>query len=110
MFGFNKVAVRVFAHPEAASAHVFNSSFTHLPVPLPETSNLLSVFMFAECILSGTRQISSLPSATLKTLGKKKHSVKRRFAECQKKHLTKMGFAECFFDTRQRSKIFFLGK
>ena len=75
--------------------------------------------MFAECILSGTRQIRSLPSAALKTLGKKKHSVKRRFAECKKKHSAKMGFAkhsakmgfaECFFYTRQRSKIFFLRK
>ena len=38
---------------------------------LPETSNLPSVFVFTECILSGTRQTSSLPSAALKTLGKK---------------------------------------
>ena len=37
---------------------------------LPETSNLPSVFVFAECILSGTRQTSFLPSAVLKTLGK----------------------------------------
>ena len=82
MFAFNKVAVRVFAHPEAASAHVFNSSFTHYPSPLPETSNLPSVFMFAESILSDTRQTSCLPSAALKTFGKKKRSVKSRFAEC----------------------------
>ena len=51
--------------------------------------------MFAECILSDTRQTSSLLSAALKTLGKKKHSVKRRFAECQKKHSAKRRFAEC---------------
>ena len=51
---------------------------------LPETSNLPSVFMFAECILSGTQQTRSLPSATLKTLGKEEvcrvfflHSAKR---------------------------------
>ena len=39
------------------------------PLP-PETSNLSSVFIFTECILSGTRQTSYLPSAALKTLGK----------------------------------------
>jgi len=53
--------------------------------------------MFAECILSDTRQTSSLPSAAQKTLGKKKHSAKRKFAECKK-------------NTRQRNKIFFLEK
>jgi len=37
---------------------------------LPESSNLPSVFLFAECIPPGTRRISSLPSAVLKTLGK----------------------------------------
>ena len=63
--------------------------------------------MFAEFILSGTRQTSSLPSATLKTLSKKKHSVKRRFAECQKKHSVKMGFAECFFTLGKGKKYFF---
>ena len=51
---------------------------------LPKTSNLPSVFMFAECFPSGTWRTSSLPSAALKTLGKKKHSVKRRFAKCKK--------------------------
>jgi len=66
--------------------------------------------MFAECIFLGNRKTSSLPSAALKTLGKKKHSAKREFAEC-KKHSAKRGFAECFlFCTRQRSKIFFSGK
>ena len=47
---------------------------------LPEFSNLPSVFMFAKCISSGTQQTSSLPSADLKTLGKKKHSVNKGFA------------------------------
>ena len=61
---------------------------------VPETSNLPSVFMFIECILSDTRQTSSLLSVALKTLGKKrtlgkeevlpsvkkKHSVNREFA------------------------------
>ena len=65
--------------------------------------------MFAECILSDTRQTSFLPSAALKTLGKKKHSVKRRFAEC-KKTLSKEGVCRVFFYTQQRNKIFFLGK
>jgi len=37
---------------------------------LPETGSLQSVFMFAECIFSDTRQTSSLPSDM------KKHSVK----------------------------------
>ena len=57
---------------------------------LPESSNLLSVFMFAECISSDTRRTSCLPSASLNTLGKflfcrvstKKHSAKRWFVEC----------------------------
>ena len=50
---------------------------------------------FAECCAKNPRQ--------------KKHSAKRRFAECQKKHSAKRGFAECFlFCTRQRNKIFFL--
>ena len=54
--------------------------------------------LFAECCAKNTQQ--------------KKHSVKRRFAECQKKkHSAKRGFAECFlFCTWQRNKIFFLGK
>jgi len=74
---------------------------------LPETLNLPSVFMFAECIFLGTRQTRSLPSAALKTLGKKKHSVKRRFAECQKKHSTKIWFAKCPKKTLRNKIIFF---
>ena len=78
--------------------------------PLPEFLNLPSVLMFVECILSGTRQTSYLPSAALKTLGKKKHSAKMRFAECKKKHSIKRGLPSVFFFTRQINKIFFLGK
>ena len=77
---------------------------------LPETSNLPSVFMFAECILSSTRQTRSLPSAALKTLGKNKHSVNRRFTEC-KKTLGKDRVCRVFFFTLGKEvKIFFLGK
>jgi hypothetical protein len=54
--------------------------------------------------ISGTRQKSSLPSATQKTLGKIKQSAKKLFAECfifdtrQRNSLPSV-----FFDTRQRS-------
>ena len=66
--------------------------------------------MFVECIPSGTRRTSSLSSAALKTLGKKKakegvcrvskekHSAKSGFAECQKKN------------TPQTNKNLFSGK
>jgi len=40
--------------------------------------------MFAECIPSGTRRISDLPSAALKTLGKKNTRQNRGFPECKK--------------------------
>jgi hypothetical protein len=51
-------------------------------------SNTTRVWLFAEyqvlcrVFFSGTRQRSSLPSATQKTLGKRKHSAKKLFAEC----------------------------
>ena len=45
--------------------------FISLKRPLPESSNLRSVYLFAECIPSGTRRTNSLPSAILKTLDKK---------------------------------------
>ena len=68
--------------PENAKIYAINKNMNLLPPvgtgwkqkaiedALPKTSNLSSVFMFAECIPSGTRQTSSLPSAELKTLGK----------------------------------------
>jgi hypothetical protein len=55
------------------------------------------IWLFAECqifcrvFFSGTWQRSSLPSATQKTLGKRKHSAKKLFAEC------------FIFDTQQRA-------
>ena len=52
-----------------ACCNCYDNISIHLT--LLETSNLPSVFTFAECIPSGTRQINSLPGAILKTLGKK---------------------------------------
>jgi hypothetical protein len=63
------------------------------PEALPEFGSLPSVIFFAECFISGTRQRSSLLSATQKTLGKIKHSAKSFFAEC------------FIFDTRQRVSL-----
>jgi hypothetical protein len=60
---------------------------------LPEFGSLPSAIFFAECFFSGTRQRSSLPSVTQKTLGKIKHSAKKLFAEC------------FIFDTRQRVSL-----
>jgi hypothetical protein len=60
---------------------------------LPEFGSLPSAIFFVECFISGTRQRSSLPSATQKTLSKRKHSAKRLFAEC------------FIFDTRQRVSL-----
>jgi hypothetical protein len=46
------------------------------------------IWLFADChilcrvFFSGTRQRSFLPSATQKTLGKRKHSAKKLFVEC----------------------------
>jgi hypothetical protein len=57
------------------------------------------IWLFAEChifyrvFFSGTRQKISLPSVMQKTLGKRKHSVKKLFAEC------------FIFDTRQRVSL-----
>jgi hypothetical protein len=59
---------------------------------LPEFGSLSSTKYFAECFFSDTRQKSSLPSDTQKTLGKRKHSVKKLFVEC-------------FFDTRQKTSL-----
>jgi hypothetical protein len=67
--------------------------------------------IFCRLFFSGTRQRSSLASATQKTLGKIKHSAKKLFA-----HSAKSFFAKCqkynnrqkdslpsaFFNTRQR--------
>jgi hypothetical protein len=67
-------------------AHYRNLALCRVPNILP------SVF-------SCTRQRSSLPSVTQKTLGKRKHSAKKLFAEC------------FIFDTRQRvslSSVLFL--
>ena len=64
---------------------------------LPESSNLLSVFMFAECISSDTRRTSPLPCAALKTLGKKNTRQREGLSSVKK-------------NTRQRNKIFFLEK
>jgi hypothetical protein len=60
---------------------------------LPEFGSLPSAIFFAECFFSGTRQRSSLPSVTQKTLGKIKHSAKKLFAEC------------FILDTRQRVSL-----
>jgi hypothetical protein len=51
------------------SLHYLNLDLCRVPYSLP------NVFL-------GTRQRSSLPSATQKTLGKRKHSAKKLFAEC----------------------------
>ena len=69
---------RVVNIPFAVSTYVNHHTFrityisstysNHYP---PKTSNLPSVFMFAECIPSGTQRTSFLSSAALKTLSKK---------------------------------------
>jgi hypothetical protein len=64
-----------------------------LRATLPEFGSLLSVIFFAECFISGTRQRSSLPSATQKTIVKRKHSANKLFAEY------------CIFDTRERVSL-----
>jgi hypothetical protein len=60
---------------------------------LPEFDSLPNAKYSAECFFSGTRQISFLPSAKQKTLGKRKHSAKKRFVAC------------FIFDTRQRASL-----
>jgi len=73
---------------------------------LPETSNLPSVFMFAECIPSGTRQINSLPSAILKTLGKKNTRQRWDFVECQTKNTRQIGVLPSVTkNTRQKGRF-----
>ena len=73
------------------SSRSINFETVFLDPSLPETSNLPSVFMFAECILSDTRQTRSLPIAALKTFGKK--------------HSANLIFDECFLYTRQTSSL-----
>ena len=53
--------------------------------------------MFAECIPSGTRRTRSLPSAALKTLGKKTLGKIGGLPSVKLKTLGQEGFAECFF-------------
>jgi len=60
--------------------------------------------MLAECIPSDTRRTSSLPSATLKTLGK------QGVLPSVKKTLGKEVVCRVLKNTRQRYKIFFLEK
>jgi hypothetical protein len=76
---------------------------------LPEFGSLPSVIFFAECFFPGTRQRSSLPSVTQKTLGKRKHSAKKLFAECfifvTNTTLGKELFAECFFPTLGKDNL-----
>ena len=66
--------------------------------------------MFAECIPSGTRRTSSLPSAATKTLAKKNTRQIGRFAECQKNTRQRGGLPSVKKITWQRNKIFFLEK
>jgi hypothetical protein len=54
---------------------------------------LPSAKCFAECVFSGAPQRSSLSSAKQKTLGKRKRSANKLFAEC------------FIFDTRQRVSL-----
>ena len=75
--------------------------------------------MFAECIPSGTRRLSSLPSAVLKTLGKTKTlgkigglpSVKKTLGKegslpsVKNKHSAKRGFAECQLETLGKDEV-----
>ena len=66
------------------------------PLQSPDTTG---IWLFAECHILcrvfyfGHSAKSSLPSATQKTLGKRKHSAKKLFAEC------------FIFDTRQRVSL-----
>ena len=67
--------------------------------------------MFAECIPSDTRRTRSLPSAEIKTLGKKKTLGKiRGLPSVKLKTLGKEGFAECFFFALGKRNNFFSGK
>jgi len=66
---------------------------------LPENGSLPSVWLFAECRKSGTRQRASLPSVNRRTLSKEQTLGKELFAECQTlgkvNTLGKNAFAEC---------------
>jgi hypothetical protein len=63
---------------------------------LPETAPLPSARLFAECILSGTRQRASLLSARKKTLGEEWALGKGPFCRVPKfNHSAKSFFAEC---------------
>ena len=55
---------------------------TYRKVPLPETQCLPCVSLFVVCFLSGTRQRATLPCATTKTPGLKKHTANPYFAMC----------------------------
>jgi hypothetical protein len=67
--------------------------------PKVEVYVTTGIWLFAECHILcrvfyfGHSTKSSLPSATQKTLGKRKHSAKKLFAEC------------FIFDTRQRVSL-----
>ena len=65
----SRISLTIIVVNSTQSGH---SLLIPLLLTLPETSNLPIVFRFAECIPSETRRTSSLPSAALKTLGKKK--------------------------------------
>jgi hypothetical protein len=71
---------RMQLYPSDDGRHYRNLALCRVPYSLP------SVF-------SGTRQTSSLPSVTQKTLGKRKHSANKLFAEC------------FIFDTPQRVSL-----
>jgi hypothetical protein len=80
--------------------YMWRSLFFQILERLSEHSSLTTgIWLFAEyqifcrVFFSGTRQISSLPSATQKTPGKRKHSTKKFFAEC------------FIFDTRQKASL-----
>ena len=66
--------------------------------------------MFVDCIPSGTRRISDLPSAALKTLGKKNTRQNRGFAECKKTLGNERVCRVSKKNTREINKIFFLLK
>jgi hypothetical protein len=73
-------------------------SLAHLLVKIQTNiAYTTGIWLFAECHILcrvfyfGHSAKSSLPSATQKTLGKRKHSAKKLFAEC------------CICDTRQRA-------
>ena len=76
---------------------------------LPETSNLPSVFIFAECINSGTRRTSSLPSAALKTPDKKKPQQNGGLPSVKKNTRQREGLPSVFFFALgEINKIFFI--